>query len=198
MIQNRIGTNLAGTGAIPNSVYGVHQTGTPTSAIFRGNLVSGNLGDGFFMSGRATIVQNLIGTDATGQFAMGNAGAGIRLKDWTAIAIGSDDINDANIICANGAGGILGTELGSLVILNNRIGLGTSSEYPGLGNLGDGVSLSGDQLSFRASGNIIGTNAGHGLSLHLGKSAGVMRIQDNYIGFTECTLNFCFPVLAGK
>jgi hypothetical protein len=181
--DNRIGTNSFGSVAIPNSGHGLSHHGQFQIATIRGNLVSGNLGDGLFVSGPAVLTRNLVGTDLAGHQAVGNSGAGIRLEGPASITIGSGDITDANIVCANGAGGIVGTNLGTLGLSNNQIGVGKTDKFPALGNLGDGISLSGNQLALTAYGNTIGANTGNGLSLHLGNSAGEIDIQGNSIGF---------------
>ncbi|MFN8539911.1 MAG: hypothetical protein U0232_20825 [Thermomicrobiales bacterium] len=85
---NRIGTNAAGTAAIPNALDGIYINDPSDvtiggSAPGEGNLISGNGRHGIWHSveggGYATndthILGNRIGTDITGNGAIGNGGA---------------------------------------------------------------------------------------------------------------------------
>lgn len=101
---NYIGTDSAGTAAIPNG-YGVHvyNSGGVTvggTAAGTGNLISGNAYYGINLEGSVgTVIQgNKIGTDVNGTADLGNGRDGIRLGFG---AIASDD----NIIGANTSGG---------------------------------------------------------------------------------------------
>ena len=65
-----IGTNAAGTAALPNAASGVALYAGTTSNIISTNVLSGNKGDGVYATdyntSSNTIQGNLIGTDATG------------------------------------------------------------------------------------------------------------------------------------
>ena len=87
VMGNYIGTNPAGSAAIPNGADGVFVDGVPGNFIGgmlpgQGNLISGNLGGGVFVrtpAATGTVIQgNIIGLDATGTTALGNAASGIR------------------------------------------------------------------------------------------------------------------------
>ena len=97
IVGNHIGTDLAGTKAIPNAYGGVeiydgasNNTIGGTSASL-GNLISGNespatdtySGVDIFGSGTmGNVVEgNFIGTDITGKVALGNANAGVTIED---------------------------------------------------------------------------------------------------------------------
>ncbi len=100
---NYIGTNAAGTVALPNSI-GISRTvsgiGTGLENLIgganagEGNLISGNSSAGIQLQGQSDSVQgNLIGTNAAGTSALPN-GVGIRLNNGTAI---NNLIGDTNI-----------------------------------------------------------------------------------------------------
>ena len=79
---NRIGVNIIGSGAIPNTGYGVAgvQSGTGDviggSSAGAGNLISGNFAGGIFISHGTNdlVTGNLIGTNAAGVAGIGNNG----------------------------------------------------------------------------------------------------------------------------
>src|SRR5204862_496503 len=94
---NRIGTNAAGTGALPNMIAGVTIEGGAANNVVggtlpgAGNLVSGNHFDGVVLAGGNTVgnlVQgNMLGTDATGNSALGNR-AGVAIYGAAGNTIG--------------------------------------------------------------------------------------------------------------
>jgi hypothetical protein len=103
---NRIGTNPAGTAAIPNNTGILVGGGTAVTIggaePAAGNLISGNA-TGIVASGTATgivIEQNRIGTAADGTTALANGGAGIQLG-------GSLNTVRSNVIAWNGGAGVL-------------------------------------------------------------------------------------------
>ena len=111
---NRIGTNVAGTAAIPNAHSGVFldriasepfgpgQNTIGGTAVGAGNQISGNgtpatssqaaFGDGITInlgSDGNTIVGNLIGTDGTGLLRLGNAANGVAIDNSSGNVIGA-------------------------------------------------------------------------------------------------------------
>ncbi|MFN8542484.1 MAG: hypothetical protein U0232_34020, partial [Thermomicrobiales bacterium] len=121
---NRIGTNAAGTAAIPNALDGIYINDPSDvtiggSAPGEGNLISGNGRHGIWHSaeggGYATndthILGNRIGTDITGNGAIGNGGFGIFVYtgDYYAgqsvATIGGTAPGEGNIIANNALGG---------------------------------------------------------------------------------------------
>jgi parallel beta-helix repeat protein len=129
---NRIGTDIAGSVAWPNSGDGIWLTGETTSWITIGgkspgaaNVISGNAGNGLTISGLTTapvsyVWGNLIGTDATGTAPLPNAGAGVSI-DASNNDIGDNDVTAGNLIAYNtGAGVYVGSGTGNQ-ILSNRI-----------------------------------------------------------------------------
>ena len=82
---NLIGTNPAGTAAIPNTGPGVLVAGNSGTTIggttsSTGNVISGNTGDGIKASVPCLIQGNVIGTDASGTSAIANGGGGINTQ----------------------------------------------------------------------------------------------------------------------
>jgi hypothetical protein len=174
---NFIGTNAAGTGALPNVAQGIQLNmavnvtigGTATGA---GNLISGNGDDGInvggaFTPGRAIIQGNLIGTDVNGVVAIPNSN-GIQLPNSDGTVIGGTSVQARNVISGNRANGIRLTYCVSGRIEGNYIGLnrfGTGA----LGNTGNGVlvdTFSRNTIGGTASGssNTIASNGGAGVA----------------------------------
>ncbi len=172
LTANRVGTNLAGTGPVPNSGAGIYVTGVAGTRIgtdgdgteddAEGNLVSGNTDDGIVLDGAGvtgtTIAGNRIGTNLAGTGAVANGASGIRFWNGAGdarIGTNGDGVSDAleeNIISGNAGSGIYVVGGQNVSVAGNHIGvdaLGTSA----LGNTGDGILLQG------ASNNHIGTNA---------------------------------------
>ncbi len=111
---NFIGTNSAGTTAIPNAVLGVIIFGPGNTiggtAAGAGNVISGNGGEGIAIGSSlaiGNIVQgNLIGTDASGTADLGNAGSGVHLSVGVNNIIGGTAAGARNVISGNGAEGV--------------------------------------------------------------------------------------------
>jgi VCBS repeat protein len=137
---NYIGTNVAGTGALPNLGDGIRLTGVRAVTVGgassgAGNLISGNGENGINLAGgingtpcRGAIIQgNLIGTNATGVVAIPNQKNGIEMPYGFGVLIGGRTAEARNVIS---------------------------------GNVGDGVQIQGGDLANpnRIEGNFIGTN----------------------------------------
>ena len=115
---NCIGTNPAGTEAIPNLQYGIRirsgASGTRIGGTVpgSGNLISGNLYDGIALGwdggSSGNIIQgNLIGLGAGGILNLGNGRNGINLFGGAeANLIGGEDEGAANFIAFNGFNGV--------------------------------------------------------------------------------------------
>ncbi len=163
---NFIGVNDAGTAQLSNAFNGINISGAPGNWIGgdlpgEGNLLSANGWAGIFVgSNTATgnrIQGNRIGTDAQGQFALGNQTAGIWIEspgNW----FGGNTPGARNLVSANQQSGFffLGTDATNNHVLGNFIGvngLGTKA----LGNRFGGVGIT------NAPGNFIGgPSAGEG------------------------------------
>jgi len=117
---NVIGTNVAGTGAVPNGFDGIRilrctrtRVGGFAADIFifgASNLISGNAHDGVRVldSSDTSVLSNEIGTDDSGTFALGNGGNGVEIVAQTAEThdnlVGFPDAG--NLISGNGHAGI--------------------------------------------------------------------------------------------
>jgi hypothetical protein len=137
---NYIGTNAAGTIAIANALNGIECGGKGDvggTAAGAGNVISGNGQDGIGLSTvfGTTIQGNLIGTQADGVSALGNARTGVRRNSGTGL-IGGTAAGAANVIAFNGGDGI--------VALNGAIASGNSIHSNadlGIDYNDDGVTL---------------------------------------------------------
>ncbi len=136
---NFVGTNLAGTAAIPNSSNGVtinsggsnNTIGGPTAS--HGNLISGNDSRGVALNNcdNNTVQNNRIGTDVTGASALPNAGDGVLIGDGTGNLIGGggNGSSAGNIIAFNDQPGVLVTGTAA----NNTISYNSIFSNAGLG-----------------------------------------------------------------
>lgn len=154
---NYIGTDVTGTIALGNHV-GIAGGGAGTiigtdgtgDSVAKRNLISGNRASGIEGGFGMTIAGNYIGTDASGQVALGNGsesgGPGIALN------FGSSN----NIVGSNGDG--VGDEFeGNLISGNN----------------GEGVLIQGDAVHNVVAGNLIGLAADGVTEIASGGNAGV-------------------------
>lgn len=130
---NLIGTNEAGTAAVPNGVNGVSINSgafdNVIGAVGNGNVISGNgnpNGNGVRIDAADStgnwIVGNFIGTRPDGSTALGNANRGIYLTNGASDnTIGGAGAGEGNVIAFNGNDGV-GVESGTgNTILGNSI-----------------------------------------------------------------------------
>jgi len=164
---NLIGTNAAGTGAIPNgdpvskSGRGIVITATTAANLIGGtvpaarNVISGNFGYGIYVYAGAQnqLVQgNFIGVDVNGA-ALGNTNSGVYISAQN-IQIGGTTAGAGNVIAFNGNGGVgvtssdsVGNAINGNLIYSNvglyaNGGLGIDLGYNGVtkNDAGDGDS----------------------------------------------------------
>jgi hypothetical protein len=199
---NFLGTNAAGTAALPNAAQGVavflgaksnRVGGTTASAR---NIISGNNLDGiaFFDAGtNGNLVQgNYIGLNAAGNAPLPNVGAGVALVAGAASnVVGSGTAaGGRNVISGNAYQGVVivdtGTSLNS--VQGNIIGMnpaGTAS----LGNQGGGVDIFGAATSNTIGGtsnvasNYISGNGASGIDIS-GAGTKSNKVLHNFIGTT--------------
>lgn len=193
---NRIGTNAAGTGAVPNLI-GVRVTGGAkdvpigNTTLGSGNVISGNIDAGVVVEGvgtdRTWLRGNLIGLRAAGDVAVPNGTDGVQLLDGArATRVGGRGIGDRNFISGNGLAGIHIANQGTTAIVENNL-IGTNAVgNAAVGNGADGVTIvsasgnviGGTSLPLR---NVISGNAMNGVSI-LGVGANSNRVYGNLIG----------------
>ncbi len=167
---NLIGTNAAGTEALPNVDDGLDISGLDNTvggtAGGAGNVISGNRSNGIRIfagtPGGNQIMDNLIGTNASGTAALGNGTDGILLG-------AAGNTIGGNVISGNGSGLVL-MESGTQGNLVQRNFIGTNAAgIEALPNLGDGLTISGLNNTIGGTapgnGNVISGNGGNGVSL---------------------------------
>ncbi len=143
---NFVGLNAAGTAALSNSGRGVYLQNA-TNTLLGGtdtadrNVISGNQNHGIHITSSSnsnTIEGNYIGTDYTGNMAIGNLGSTLCIDGGNNNVIGAPYAG--NVIVASGDQGIKIDGVSGTVIQGNYIGVGADGTTP-LGNTGDAVWL---------------------------------------------------------
>lgn len=215
---NLIGTNAAGTAALPNAAAGValvHTctlSGTPdagpllTETVILRNVISGNgsvgvaVGNGELRIQNNRIVANLIGVDAGETTALPNDGPGVEVKaPLTSIG--------ANVISGNNGPGIHLTEATGSEVLHATIGTNFFNTVT-ISNTGGGIivsaattTLSNDtgitvsspfsvRIGAVGSGNVISGNSGPGVAIIDSES---VLVQGNFIGTDELEPHIAIP-----
>ncbi|MDQ1557736.1 MAG: hypothetical protein QOD32_796, partial [Pyrinomonadaceae bacterium] len=131
---NYIGTDAAGTAAVPNSSTGVtlgggaqNNTVGGSSAAER-NVLSGNI-SAVFITGAATsgnaVRGNFIGTQPDGTTALPNTAYGVIISGAANNTIGGALPGEANLIANNGAGGLVVNSGTGNAVLSNRVAANT-------------------------------------------------------------------------
>ncbi len=198
---NFIGTNAAGTGALPNGA-GIYVEGGTGATIGgaasmpgtgAGNLISGNSNDGLDLlagSSDTTVIGNIIGLDPTGTVALENgsstAGGGIGTSS-TGDTIGGTIAADRNIISGNYLRGItlsgtdevvegnyIGTDITGMVAIGNGLVPGYAAMYVSGSNNIVGGTVAG-------AGNLLDGSGTEGIRLDTATSIDNL-VAGNYIG----------------
>jgi CSLREA domain-containing protein len=195
---NFVGTNATGTAGVANGtnspgsidaveVSGSNNTigGTATGA---GNVISGNANNGLSIFGTANIAQgNFVGTDPTGNAALGNFRDGIIVGGTNAV-IGGTSAAARNVVAGN-TGGIgidvccSGGATGNQVQGNY---VGVKADGSALGN-GQGVRIASGNANnviggtVAGAGNVISGNNSVGISIVESGTTG-NQVQGNFIG----------------
>ncbi len=193
IVGNRIGTDPTGEVALGNGLDGVRLTNAGVGSLVASNVIAANLGAGVEVTGfssTAVVQANLIGLDALGQTALGNA-IGVLINGVPSVVVGSLVPGLGNVISGNSVGvqvtANANTSLGlGDLIAGNVIGLDASGTKS-LGNfygifLNDavGVTIGGTTPGAR---NVISGNLGAGVQVFrvsLGGSGNL--IEGNTIG----------------
>jgi Ca2+-binding RTX toxin-like protein len=197
---NFIGTDAAGTAAIPNQLgihvlLGAFLNNTNVGATIGGtaagarNVISGNLGDGIDLdinTGSDVVQGNFIGLDATGANALGNGGDGIHTSAAMAL-IGGAASGAGNVISSNGGDGIFIDQTAS--VQGNFIGTNAAGDQA-RGNHAAGIKVVGTATTIGgAAPNVISGNdntndssfyAGSGIVILSGNST--VTVKGNLIG----------------
>jgi titin len=195
---NFIGTDAAGTAALPNGDRGVIiQNGAADNTVGgaaggAGNLISGNTGRGVDIFGGGTtgnqVLGNYIGTTVDGTAALPNSDDGVAIDfGATADIIGGTAGGAGNLISGNTNNGIeiFGNGAANNQVLGNLIGTDVTGTQA-LGNGRYGLAISdmamNNTIGGTASGarNIISANNFCGIILATGAASNV--VQGNYIG----------------
>jgi uncharacterized repeat protein (TIGR01451 family) len=181
---NFIGTNAAGTAALPNGtgilVRGGGNTIGGAADGGGGNLISGNLGDGIDLdsaiAANTVVAGNKIGTNAAGTGAIGNGSQGI----WIAGGAAGNLIGlpgAGNLLSGNGSTGVMvsgptttGNQIRANVIGTNAAGTAA------IGNVFDGVNFRDG-----ANGNVLGGTTISSRNVISGNRNGVF-IESNATG----------------
>jgi hypothetical protein len=192
---NLIGTNDEGALSLGNALDGVVLNAAPDNVIggltaAARNVISGNAGNGINVlniagAGGIAILGNFIGTDPTGQHALGNGLDGVLLNGVSGTFVDATAI--PNVISGNAGSGIhvLGTAATGTVVEGSLIGTNLAGSVP-IPNGGDGVFLDNSGLNTIGGtavglGNLISGNAGHGVQI-TGTSANGNVVGESVIG----------------
>jgi parallel beta-helix repeat protein len=192
--MNSIGTDVTGTSDLGNAGNGIMVAfgssgnliggsatagNDPTAGVFarppQGNLISGNDQNGVLIFGGATLNTlsgNFIGTDMTGNTALGNTldGVAIENSDGNSLigcTFQQDPFVFYNVISGNGGNGLRVTDSDNTTIQANFIGIGADNDTA-LGNLLNGVVVEGSSANTVMGGpiplgNVIAANGGNGI-----------------------------------
>ena len=197
---NYIGTNAAGTGAVPNQGNGVWiQNGAQFNHIGiagNGNIISGNTQNGVHIEDSGTnqnvVAHNYIGTDKNGAVALGNAQAGVLIDNGAlGNTIGGTVTADRNVISGNHNNGVdLGASGNS--VQGNYIGTDATGSFA-IPNTYNGIVATAAANTIGGSvagaGNLISGNGTSGIFIVTG---GNVTVQGNLIG-TDSTGTQALP-----
>jgi len=192
--DNRIGTNAAGDEAVPNGT-GIRLMGDARSTVIggpdgEGNLISGNWDRAVDADpSEGTVIQgNLIGTDAGGDYDIGNGGLGGTVATGSGAIVGGTTPGERNVISGNWSGGVLlSAGAGGSTVSGNYIGTDASGTNS-LPNSGNGITIiSGGNVvgdSEPGSANLIAANSQYGVFIMWEGSNGNL-VRGNTIVFND-------------
>ena len=178
----------------------------PGAAVSYRNVISGNAVDGLQISSSSSdspaagnvVLGNFVGTDVTGEHALGNAWSGIHIINGSYNSIGAASAGNRNVISGNGYGVTIDQQAGLYatgnVLDGNLIGVDAGG-FSRLGNNHFGVLINNAQgnsigrpgpgwipgtLAPSTPSNVISGNGDAGVGLTGAASSNT--IQGNYIG----------------
>ncbi len=193
---NLIGTNVAGTAAIPNGAGVLVQAGSTGNTIGgtasgAGNVISGNTRNGVEITAAGTsgnlVAGNFLGTTAAGTAALGNGFNGVEIdSDASSNTIGGTAATARNVISGNPGNGVLVENSTDDVIQGNLIGTGVAGsaavpngEYGVFIRLGaTGITVGGTAAG---AGNVISGNGLEGVEINGSGTTGNI-VAGNWIG----------------
>jgi hypothetical protein len=207
VVGNLIGTDATGMVALGNAGNGVQLDSGATNNTIGGltagarNLISGNGSSGIWIDGtapNANIVQgNLIGLNAAGTAAVGNAYAGVFVSDGSGNLIGGNAPGARNVLSGNAGPGVIlyGSDVSGNMVQGNYIGTDATGTTA-VGNGIDGVDIengaqsnvigtNGDGIGDASEGNVISGNALSGV-LITGAGTNENIVAGNFVG-TDAT-----------
>ncbi len=151
---NYIGTNAAGTSALPNAWRGIDLvTSSTNNTISAGNVISGNTKDGLRIQTTGNTIQgNTVGLNAAGTAAVANGYSGIEIQANNN-TIGGTTASQSNVVSGNTQAGVAISGGTGNVVKGNYIGVNSAGTAL-LGNGAQGVT------STSASNTIGGILAG--------------------------------------
>jgi len=191
---NHIGTNAAGTAAVPNGLgvvdgVGVRMQGGVQNNTVEGNVISGNDGAGVAMEGSGTngntVKGNYVGTNADGTAAIPNA-SGVSISGGAQNIIGGSTAGDRNVISGNDYDGvrIIGSGANGNTVKGNYIGTnadGTAAIPNASGvTIAHGAQNNSVGGSTAGEGNVISGNGTDGVTIW--DDANGNTVEGNYIG----------------
>jgi hypothetical protein len=192
IFSNLIGTDVTGTTAIPNGVFGIRVVGGNnwignSFGIGGGNLISGNTSDGVRLDPGAAsniVAGDFIGTDTTGMVAIPNQGNGVALVNANSNWVGGN-VNP-NIISGNALNGvsISGPQSHDNILFNDWIGVNQANAKPGNGQAGieiGGAANKNQVGSPNVPVNVISGNATVGV-LITDSNTSQNTVVNSYIG----------------
>ena len=197
-----IGTNAAGTAAIPNVdgvviVAGAMETEIGGVSAGEGDVISGNTAEGISISGTADVGSLIqgddIGTDSSGISPLGNGDCGIVIGN-SDNQVGGSSPGSGNVIGSNTNAGVSISGTGATLNLVIGNDIGTDSSGNDLGNgigVADGIGGNSIGGTGAGEGNVIGFNTSAGISLS-GSIAGDV-VLGNLIG-VDGLINEANPV----
>jgi photosystem II stability/assembly factor-like uncharacterized protein len=171
VIGNLVGTDPTGAFAQANSGGGIEIRGGHDNVIggfteVERNILSGNRAAGMWLGLPETrnniVIGNYIGTDITGEKALGNGGEGgvVIIYGAQDNIVGRDTNGERNVISGNESDGVYigGVDTKNNIVSGNYIGTDASGKKP-LGNTNHGVSLNaGTGSNVIGPGNTIAFN----------------------------------------
>ena len=179
VLNDFIGTNVLGSGALANGGSGVVINGGASGNTVGGttagalNVISGNTGDGILISDPGTsgnvVAANVIGANLQGTGSAPNGGAGIAVEGGASgNTVGGTTAAAGNLISGNAGDGVLiqGTGTTGNLVQLNLIGTDATGQNA-MPNSGDGVDIQAASDNIISS-NTIGYNRGYGIQLDQG------------------------------